>query len=613
MAGCHLLTWDHSSLQGQSKIILGMNFLTHCNHTLPLTKKPPAALQTEDCSLNSRTHDPLMESELVQGLAVLTCYCENGHILISDFKGTPTILQQEIALAEPTSLASTPWADPTFARTTAAAPAGHEVKGFALWSWALLLAGSLLVLTALGVAGWQWNSQVAARKHEGKEEWTDHASIRTNEDTFERESLNERSASLHYAQLQHLQQKSKAVQTPDSITVYAVIPLFPDLLPAEVLQKCAAWSHQQSPCFITPPSLSRGTCSPKHRCLLSHSGCLQTGHGLVHKGGRRRQLQFVSLREQESKPNLSRPAANTEVLMKPSSLKLPFTPAALHGAVRGFPPVQAAASGRQCWQGRNRWERAESSRFVIDSMLCLCCWTVLRLLCIGRGIKGLNQQINKKSPPSTPGKPSENQHRSLGLRKRERGIHFRFHLNQRVFVLLPVPSPSCECHQFCGASRTHHSNKSDLALPPAISGNAPFWKEASWQNVHKGALPTCLALLRIAGLPPGAPHCPCTRDGLALGLARPLQQGYKHLLVSIIRQMGNCTCTAPCFMTLPSFSFCPSPTVKTEVEIAPRLGRRRISLPPGPCSAPPPQTMQQRSQPEPVSVLLPVGTPSPSF
>ncbi|XP_044275507.1 uncharacterized protein LOC123017914 isoform X2 [Varanus komodoensis] len=137
--------------------------------------------------------------------------------------GTPTILQQEIALAEPTSLASTPWADPTFARTTAAAPAGHEVKGFALWSWALLLAGSLLVLTALGVAGWQWNSQVAARKHEGKEEWTDHASIRTNEDTFERESLNERSASLHYAQLQHLQQKSKAVQTPDSITVYAVI------------------------------------------------------------------------------------------------------------------------------------------------------------------------------------------------------------------------------------------------------------------------------------------------------------------------------------------------------------------------------------------------------
>ncbi|XP_054833753.1 uncharacterized protein LOC129328604 isoform X2 [Eublepharis macularius] len=113
-------------------------------------------------------------------------------------------------------------------REDAAAPGGHDVREVEVWIWTLFLAGLALV-PVIGIVLCFCKS--TGRKNKERKEETDHASLRNpagillrqNEELSERESLEETSASLHYAQLQHPSRKSPSILTTDSTTVYAAI------------------------------------------------------------------------------------------------------------------------------------------------------------------------------------------------------------------------------------------------------------------------------------------------------------------------------------------------------------------------------------------------------
>ncbi|XP_061475274.1 megakaryocyte and platelet inhibitory receptor G6b [Rhineura floridana] len=118
------------------------------------------------------------------------------------------------------SLTPSLWPRPAIAKTTEAAGAEPgDMKGI----WPLLLVGLVLVPATLGMTVWLWKKNLTAGKQRERKERTVVMTSRMNEDIYGSESLGERSASLHYAQLQHPRRKSTSVRTPDSTTVYAVI------------------------------------------------------------------------------------------------------------------------------------------------------------------------------------------------------------------------------------------------------------------------------------------------------------------------------------------------------------------------------------------------------
>ncbi|XP_032067190.1 uncharacterized protein LOC116504338 [Thamnophis elegans] len=118
------------------------------------------------------------------------------------------------------------WSSPTFIQMTEVTQARHAVDRIATWIWMLLLAGLALIAAALSVTLYFWKKDFSDRATGERMEPTDFASARNpirKEKIGKQESFHERSASLYYAQLQHLQGKSPPVQTPDNATVYAVI------------------------------------------------------------------------------------------------------------------------------------------------------------------------------------------------------------------------------------------------------------------------------------------------------------------------------------------------------------------------------------------------------
>ncbi|KAH0630449.1 hypothetical protein JD844_013483 [Phrynosoma platyrhinos] len=142
--------------------------------------------------------------------------------------GTTRITHEDFPSAQPTSLAASHWSHPPVTKTTDAPSTGHTRKGIPVWIWAVtvLLVVLVIIPAVLGAVVSLWKRK-ADRKCRESRERTDHPFLRYDprkkKDLMKRESLHERSTSLHYAQLQHLQKKSSTVQTPDNTTVYAVI------------------------------------------------------------------------------------------------------------------------------------------------------------------------------------------------------------------------------------------------------------------------------------------------------------------------------------------------------------------------------------------------------
>ncbi|XP_042308382.1 uncharacterized protein LOC121922717 [Sceloporus undulatus] len=166
------------------------------------------------------------------------CHSHVNHSWISEIclsplteedTGTVRITPENCPSAKPTSLAASHWSHPPVTKTTEATLIEPTIKGTPVWVWAVavLLVVLAIIPAALGTTVWLWKRKQADRKHRENQERTDHPFLRyttrKKEDIMKRESLHERSASIHYAQLQHLRRKSTTVQTPDSTTVYAVI------------------------------------------------------------------------------------------------------------------------------------------------------------------------------------------------------------------------------------------------------------------------------------------------------------------------------------------------------------------------------------------------------
>ncbi|XP_077187339.1 uncharacterized protein LOC143834399 [Paroedura picta] len=119
--------------------------------------------------------------------------------------------------------ASTPW-------TPAAAPKKPDVTGTEVWIWTTLLAGLGLV-PVLGIAVCFWARESAGRRNKRRKKAIDHASLRNpaealllqNKEVPEQRSLDEATASLHYAQLQLPPGKSSSIPPQDSPTIYAAV------------------------------------------------------------------------------------------------------------------------------------------------------------------------------------------------------------------------------------------------------------------------------------------------------------------------------------------------------------------------------------------------------
>ncbi|XP_026576201.1 uncharacterized protein LOC113449348 [Pseudonaja textilis] len=143
-------------------------------------------------------------------------------------------IPEYIDSTQPTWSALSAWSSPAIIQTTEVTQRHHAVDRVATWTWMLLLAGLALITAALSVTLYFWKKDFsgryphnnAARATGERMEPTDFASARNpirKEKIGKQGSLDERSASLNYAQLQHLQRKSPPVHTPDNATVYAVI------------------------------------------------------------------------------------------------------------------------------------------------------------------------------------------------------------------------------------------------------------------------------------------------------------------------------------------------------------------------------------------------------
>ncbi|XP_039213051.1 uncharacterized protein LOC120314243 isoform X1 [Crotalus tigris] len=143
-------------------------------------------------------------------------------------------IPEDIDSTEPTWSAFSDWSSPAVLQTTEVAQKRHAGDRIATWIWMLLLVGVVLIAAALSVTLYFWKKDFSdrcphnntARASGERMEHADFASVRNpirKEKIGKQESLDERSSSLYYAQLQHLQGKSPLVQAPDNATVYAVI------------------------------------------------------------------------------------------------------------------------------------------------------------------------------------------------------------------------------------------------------------------------------------------------------------------------------------------------------------------------------------------------------
>ncbi|XP_025027251.1 uncharacterized protein LOC112541556 [Python bivittatus] len=141
---------------------------------------------------------------------------------------------EDVASTQPTLSASSHWSSPAVTRTTEVTQTHHDTDGVTTWIWVLLLVGLTLVTAALGVTlcflkrefSGRYPHNNAARASGERMAQTDFTSVRNpirKKKIGKQESLDERSVSLYYAQLQHSQGKSPPVQAPDNATVYAVI------------------------------------------------------------------------------------------------------------------------------------------------------------------------------------------------------------------------------------------------------------------------------------------------------------------------------------------------------------------------------------------------------
>ncbi|XP_053157765.1 uncharacterized protein LOC128347324 [Hemicordylus capensis] len=111
---------------------------------------------------------------------------------------------------------------------TTAVTAGHDAKGSEVWIWTLLSAGLALMAIGLGMAMLFWKRGLIRRKYRRRKKEKEQLSLspvrvllHNNEEICN--SLDEGSASLHYAQLQHPSRISSSIWASDSTTVYAVI------------------------------------------------------------------------------------------------------------------------------------------------------------------------------------------------------------------------------------------------------------------------------------------------------------------------------------------------------------------------------------------------------
>ncbi|XP_070789519.1 uncharacterized protein [Pituophis catenifer annectens] len=150
----------------------------------------------------------------------------SSEICLSSPIGETDEIPEYIDSTQPTWSALSDWSSPATIQTTEVMQRHHAVDRTATWIWMLLLAGLALIIAALSVTLYFWKKDFSNRATGERMEHTDFASARNpirKEKIGKQESLDERSASLYYAQLQLLQGKSPPVQTPDNATVYAVI------------------------------------------------------------------------------------------------------------------------------------------------------------------------------------------------------------------------------------------------------------------------------------------------------------------------------------------------------------------------------------------------------
>ncbi|XP_070591760.1 uncharacterized protein [Erythrolamprus reginae] len=150
----------------------------------------------------------------------------SSEICLSSPAGEMDEIPEYIDFTQPTWSALSDWSSPAIIQTTEVTQTHHAVDRIATWIWMLLLAGLALITAALSVTLYFWKKDFSDRATGERMEHTDFASTRNpirKEKMGKQESLNERSASLYYAQLQHLQGKSTPVQSPENATVYAVI------------------------------------------------------------------------------------------------------------------------------------------------------------------------------------------------------------------------------------------------------------------------------------------------------------------------------------------------------------------------------------------------------
>ncbi|CAI5768028.1 megakaryocyte and platelet inhibitory receptor G6b-like isoform X2 [Podarcis lilfordi] len=142
------------------------------------------------------------------------CHSLANHTWVSEICLEPPVQEKGAGSASaelPPYLVSFLSPSPSAAETTDAAPAeAGGVKGTEIWIWVLLFLG-LALLCGCGRGSQRPGCTSAINP------------ARVNEELYQRKSLDEGPACLHYAQLEYPRRKSTSACTQDGTTVYAVI------------------------------------------------------------------------------------------------------------------------------------------------------------------------------------------------------------------------------------------------------------------------------------------------------------------------------------------------------------------------------------------------------